>query len=85
MPILRRLTAFLGDPANEVGRIAAREDVRQHLIGIISRHQCDVKYAFERKGSPYSLVLTKTTGSFDRAVKRFETDLKLLGELPPSP
>ena len=38
-----------------------------------------------RKGSPYSLVLTKTTGSFDRAVKRFETDLKLLGELPPSP
>ena len=73
-----RLTAFLADPANEVGRIPAREDLRQHLIGIIDRHQCDVKHTLERKGSPYSLVLTKTTGSFDRALKRFEADCRLL-------
>ena len=77
-----QLKAFLADPANEVGRIAAREDMRQHLIGIIDRHQCDVKHALERKGSPYSLVLTKTTGSFERAVKRFEADRRLLSELP---
>ena len=42
---------------------------------MIPRHQCDVKYALERKGSPYSLVLTKTNGSFERAVKRFQADL----------
>lgn len=77
-----RLTAFLADPANEVGRIPAREDLRQHLIGIIDRHQCDVKHTLERKGSPYSLVLTKTTGSFDRALKRFEADCRLLSALP---
>jgi len=77
-----RLKAFLADPANEVGRIPAREDLRQHLIGIIDRHQCDVKHALERKGSPYSLVLTKTTGSFDRALKRFEADCRLLSALP---
>ena len=77
-----QLKAFLADPANEVGRIPAREDMRQHLIGMIDRHQCDVKHALERKGSPYSLVLTKTTGSFERAAKRFEADRRLLNALP---
>ncbi len=32
------LKAFLADPANEVGRIPAREEMRQHLINIIDRH-----------------------------------------------
>ena len=77
-----QLNAFLADLTNEVGRIPAREDMRQHLIGIINRHQCDVKYALERKGSPYSLVLTKTSGSFERAVKRFEANCRLLSALP---
>jgi len=77
-----QIKTFLADPMNKVGRIPAREDLRQHLIGIIERHQCDVNYALERKGSPYSLVLTKTTGSFDRALKRFETDCRLLNALP---
>ena len=78
-----QLNAFLADPVNEIGRIPAREDMRQHLIGMIQRHRCDVKHALERKGSPFSLVLTKTTGSFERAVKRFQADLKLLDALPP--
>jgi hypothetical protein len=73
-----QLNAFLTDPANEVGRIPAREDRRHHLIGMIGQHQCDVNHALERKGSPYSLVLTKTTGSFDRATRRFEADRRLL-------
>ena len=76
------LKAFLADPANEVGRIPAREEMRQHLIGIIDRHQCDIKHSLERKGSPYSLVLTKTSGSFERAVKRFEANRRLLNALP---
>ncbi len=73
-----QLRAFLSDPANEVGRIPAREDLRQHLIGVIGKHNCDVKHALERKGSPYSLVLTKTNGAFERATKRFEADSRLL-------
>jgi hypothetical protein len=73
-----QLNAFLADAANEVGRIPAREDMRQHLIGMIGQHDCDVKHALEQKGSPYSLVLTKTTGSFDRATKRFEANCRLL-------
>jgi hypothetical protein len=80
-----QLKAFLADPANKVGRIPAREDIRQHLIGMIDRHQCDVAYALERTGSPYSLVLTKTSGSFERSVKRFEADRRLLSALPVAP
>ena len=52
--------------------------MRQHLIGMIGRHACDVTHALEQKGSPYSLVLTKTTGSFERAAKRFEANRRLL-------
>jgi len=80
-----QLNAFLADPSHEVGRIPASEDNRRHLIERIGRHRCDVKHALERKGSPYSLVLTKTTGSFERAVKRFEDDCRLLSELPSVP
>jgi hypothetical protein len=73
-----QLNAFLRDPANEVGRIAAPEAMRRHLIVKIDQHGCDVRHALERKGSPYRLVLTKTTGSFDRATTRFEADCRLL-------
>ena len=76
-----QLKAFLADSSHEVGRIPARDDVRQHLIDMIGRHQCDVKHSLERKGSPYSLVLAKTTGSHDRAAKRFEDDRHLLSAL----
>jgi hypothetical protein len=79
-----QLKAYLADPANEVGRIAAREDRRQHLIDMIRRHECDVRHTLERKGSPHCLVFTKTTGSYERAVKRFKADRRLLNALPPA-
>lgn len=77
-----QLNSFLSDPLQDVGRIPAREDIRQHVIGEISRHQCDVKHTLDRHGSPYSLVLTKTTGSFERAVKRYDANVRLLEALP---
>ncbi len=76
------LKAFLADAANEVGRIPARENIRQHLVGEIDRQLYDVKFVLERKGSPFSLVFTKTSGSFERALVRYEVDLRLLSELP---
>ena len=77
-----RLKAFLADPVNEVARIPAREEVREYLTRQISRYQCDVKHALERRGSPFSLVLTKTSGSYERAVQRFDKDRSLLDSLP---
>ena len=77
------LNAFLADPDKEVGRIAAREQDRRHLLAMMDWHQCDVTHVLERSGSPFSLVLTKTTGSFRRSLKRYESDTRLLESLPP--
>jgi hypothetical protein len=48
---------------------------------MIGSNECDVQQALDRTGRPYALVLTKTTGSFERAVQRFEEDLQLLKAL----
>jgi hypothetical protein len=77
-----QLNAFLAAPTKETGRIPAREDMRRHLIDMIDRYRCDIKHVLERTGSPFSLMLTKTSGSFERAVKRFEANRKLLSALP---
>ncbi len=77
-----QLRSFLADPTQAAGRIAAAESARTHLISTIQHRQCDVKHALERKGSPFSLVLTKSLGSFDRTVKRYQADRKLLSDLP---
>ena len=76
-----QLKGFLADPSLEVARIPAPEDSRRHLIGRIEQEKCDVSHALDRQGRPYSLALTKTTGSFDRAVTRFEADRRLLSAL----
>jgi hypothetical protein len=80
-----QLNNFLADPTSELGRIPAREDARYHLVDMIRGHQCDVEHKLERTGSPYSLVLKKTTGSFKRAVERFEINCRLLAELAQVP
>ena len=76
------INAFLANPAEKDTKIAAGEDIRQHMIGIIQKHQCDIKHSLERTRRPYILALTKTTGSFERALKRYEMDRQLLSELP---
>lgn len=78
----QQLQAFLADPANEVGRIRAAEMTRHHVIVMINQQHCDVTHTVERQGSPHSLVLTKTTGSYQRAVQRYKTDCRLLKSLP---
>jgi hypothetical protein len=77
-----QLDAFLADPESEIGRIRAPEGSRCHLLDQIRQYQADVEAKLERRGSPYSLVLTKTVGSFKRALARYELDRKLLSQLP---
>jgi hypothetical protein len=47
-----QLKAFLADPANEVGRIPAREDRRQHVIDTIRRHDCTSSTPWSARGAP---------------------------------
>ncbi len=76
-----QLKAFLSDPVNPMGKISAAESSRRHLLDEIHRNKLDVTHTLERRGSPLSLIFTKTTGSYERSVKRFEADQKLLATL----
>jgi len=77
----RALSSFLRDPALRVGRFPLRKERRQHLHRQIDSHRCDLTHVTERVGSPQTLVCTKTNGSYERRLKQFEVDQKLLGEL----
>ena len=75
------LNAFLRDPEAEVHLFPRRKDLRQHLHVQIDRHQCDLTHETIRKGSPQTLVCTKTRKSFERRLAQFEVDTNHLREL----
>lgn len=77
----RELAAFLKSKTESVHRFARRKDLRQHLHQQIEQHHCDVTHVTERKGSPQTLVCTKTQASYERRLTQFETDQRLLAEL----
>jgi hypothetical protein len=75
------LSQFLRDPVAHVGRFPLRKDRRQHLHRQIDRRGCDCTHVTERKGSPQTLVCTKTQGSYERRLNQYGVDKKLLAEL----
>jgi hypothetical protein len=72
---------FLRDPVARIGRFPLRKDRRQHLHRQIDHHECDCTHVTERKGSPQTLVCTKTQSSYERRLKQYGVDKKLLAEL----
>ncbi len=77
----RMLSRFLQDPEQKVGRFPLRKERRQHLHGQIDAHRCDCTHVTERRGSPQTLVCTKTQASYERRVNQFAVDTTLLAEL----
>ena len=77
----KALATFLRDPLTSVGRFPLRKERRQHLHRIIDMRQCDCTHETERKGSPQTLVCTKTQSSYERRLKQFENDLAVLKNL----
>jgi hypothetical protein len=77
----RELTSFLAKADESVHRFPVRKDRRRHLHQIIERHKCDLTHVTERRGSPYTLVCTKTTASYDTACQIHERDKKNLTRL----
>ena len=77
----RKLADFLRDPrAVELTWPLAERD-RQHVAGTIAERQLPVSHATVRKGSPYSLVLSKQSALFENEKKlraSQEAMLKLL-------
>ena len=77
-----QLADFLKDPALESGMIKARKDELEHVQNQIRRHRLDADSKLDRTTRPFTLMLTKTIGSHDRAVKQYHADIKLCRSLP---
>jgi predicted 2-oxoglutarate/Fe(II)-dependent dioxygenase YbiX len=75
------LSRFLRDPAERVGRFPMNKQRRQHLHRQIDQHRCDVTHVTERKGSPQTLVCTKTQNSYEHSRKQYDVDQLVLVEL----
>ncbi len=70
----RELSRFLADPDEPVHRFRVRKDRRQHLHQIIDGNRCDLTHVTDRRGSPQTLVCTKTTASYEAACRIYERD-----------
>lgn len=70
----RELQAFALDPEAQVHRFRVRMDRRRHLHEQIQRHGLDMTHETERRGSPQTLVCTKTQAAYQRACARHHAD-----------
>ncbi len=77
----RELQVFLKDTEAKVHNFRVKKERRQHLHNIISRHAPDMTHITTRKGSPYTLVCTKTRDTYRKKLKQREIDRSLLEEL----
>jgi 2OG-Fe(II) oxygenase superfamily len=70
----RGLQKFASDPDTQVARFRVRQDRRQHLHQQIEHHGLDMSHVTERKGSPQTLVCTKTRRTFERQCEQHRAD-----------
>ena len=77
----QELAKFLKDKDAQVHRFSRRKDLRQHLHRQIDNHRIDCAHVTERRGRPFTLVCTKNQASFQRELKQYKTDCKLLDKL----
>jgi hypothetical protein len=77
----RELSTFLDNPAAAVHRFRVRKDRRQHLHQIIDGDKCDLTHVTDRRGSPQTLVCTKTTASYEATLKIHKRDKGNLARL----
>lgn len=75
------LKAFMADPTASVTRLGSNNQNRDHLESQINSNKLDVRHELDQTRRPFALKLTKTVASYERAAKRYESDLKLLARL----
>ena len=80
-PDCSALSKFLANPDQKQGRFPLAKKRRQHLHQIIDRNRCDLTHVTDRRGSPFTLVCTKTTASYGAACKIHQRDLQNLSRI----
>jgi hypothetical protein len=77
----RELQAFGRNGAERMYRFRVKKERRRHLHETIQRHRLDMTHVTERKGSPQTLVCTKTRGAYERRSSQYRTDIAAMGAL----
>ncbi len=77
----RGLQAFALDAQAQVARFKAAEHRRLHLEGQIRQHGLDMNCLTERKGSPRTLVCTKTRRTFQGRCEQHRADCASMNAL----
>ena len=77
----KELSHFLGDPSLKTLRLPLAKDRRQHLHQVIDGKNLDTTHVTERSGRPFTLVCTKTKGSYDRALQAHHIDVDHLAKM----
>lgn len=75
------LARFLADPARENWSFKAVQADRSHVEGTIRSSNSDLDTSTLRRGSPHTLVCTKTQASYQRRVRQRHDDLKNLARI----
>lgn len=77
----RELQAFALNPDEQTHRFRVRKDRRQPLHRNIERHGLDMTHVTERKGSPQTLVCTKTRRTYERRCDQYQKDISSMSTL----
>ncbi|OFW31428.1 MAG: hypothetical protein A3H97_18555 [Acidobacteria bacterium RIFCSPLOWO2_02_FULL_65_29] len=77
----RELQTFVLDPVERMHRFRLRKDRRRHLHEQIQRHGLDMAHATERRGSPQTLVCTKTRRTYERQCAEHNADVMAMSTL----
>ena len=72
------LVRFCADPVATTHRIPVRRELRSHLRSVIERAGADLSCETERKGSPYTLICTKTRDSYIRRRQQYANDISAI-------
>ncbi len=80
-PDCRELKRFARDPQERIHRFAVRKDRRRHLHDAIKQGDLDMTHVTEHKGSPHTLVCTKTRRGFERRLAQYRNDLAAMAAL----
>ena len=77
----RRLRDFCNDPAARIARFPLRKVLRAHLHQTIDGRGLDIEHVTERRGSPFTLVCTKTRASHRRRLAEYAEDISCMSDL----
>jgi hypothetical protein len=77
----RELQMFMLNPVERTHRFRVRKDRRRHLHQQIQRHALDMTHDTERRGSPQTLVCTKTRRTYERHCAEHKADVRAMSTL----